>query len=262
MIDIGANLTDRSFDADRDRVITSAFHAGVDTLIVTGSTVDNSEAGLRLARLYPGRLFSTAGLHPHHGKDWSDEAENTLRSLAAEPEVVALGECGLDFNRNLSPHEDQERCFEAQLALAAELQLPVFLHERDAHETFLAILARWRDRIPRAVVHCFTGEEDGLTAYLDLDLHIGITGWICDERRGRHLRELVGRIPRGRIMIETDAPYLIPRDMRPKPKTRRNEPQWLPWVARRVAACRGESLEDFLSHADAATRAFFALTAE
>ena len=174
--------------------------------------------------------------------------------------MVAVGECGLDFDRNFSPRADQLRCLEAHLELAAELQMPVFLHERSAHEEFAAILAKHRSRIPRAVVHCFTGTGEALARYLDLDLHIGITGWICDERRGTHLRELVGRIPKDRLMIETDAPYILPRTIRPKPKSNRNEPSLLPHVLRTVAAARGESPEELARSTTETARAFFGIS--
>lgn len=148
---------------------------------------------------------------------------------------------------------------EEHLALAVELQLPVFLHERDASQRLLEIVRDFRDRLPAAVVHCFTGEQRALFNYLDLDLHIGITGWICDERRGTHLHPLVREIPRGRLMLESDAPYLLPRSLRPKPKNGRNEPAYLTEVLREVALHRGESQEELAAHSTASARAFFAL---
>jgi TatD DNase family protein len=173
--------------------------------------------------------------------------------------VVAVGECGLDFNRNLSPRQDQIRCFEAQLALAAELRRPAFLHERDAHDTFVAVLREHRRALSAAVIHCFTGTRAELDAYLALDLHVGITGWICDDRRGVHLREVVPAIPGERLMIETDAPYLLPRDMPSLPKDRRNEPAFLPYVLAAVARARGESPAATEATTTATARAFFGL---
>lgn len=160
----------------------------------------------------------------------------------------------------LLPSPAPGKALEAQLALAAELQLPVFLHERDASERLLGILKNLRDHLPAAVVHCFTGKRAALFAYLDLDLHIGITGWICDERRGTHLHPLVGNIPTGRLMLESDAPYLLPRSLRPKPKNGRNEPAFLPEVLREVALHRGESLEQTAAHTTATAEAFFQLS--
>jgi TatD DNase family protein len=173
--------------------------------------------------------------------------------------VVAVGETGLDFFRDFSPRDVQEQSFVEHIELAVELQMPMFLHMREAHDHFFAILREYRDKLPDVVVHCFTGEENELRDYLDLDCHIGITGWICDERRGHHLRDFVGLIPAGRLMIETDAPYLLPRDIRPKPKTRRNEPLHLPHILRVIAAARGEAPEATAEHTTRAARAFFSL---
>ncbi|MGH8361120.1 MAG: TatD family hydrolase, partial [Pseudomonas sp.] len=152
-----------------------------------------------------------------------------------------------------------EKVLEEHLALAVELKLPVFLHERDANQRLLEILRDYRDHLSAAVVHCFTGEQRALFSYLDLDLHIGITGWICDERRGTHLHPLVREIPRGRLMLESDAPYLLPRTLRPKPKNGRNEPAYLPEVLREVALHREETAEDLAQHSTACARAFFGL---
>ncbi len=243
MIDIGANLTDRSFDGDRDAVLERAFAAGLTGILLTGTEAHVSEAAADLAAQHTGRLWSTAGVHPHHASDWDDATADHLRRLCALPQVVAVGETGLDFYRDRSPRPVQEQVFRAQLALAHELGMPAFLHERDAADTFTAVWRSLPHPAPAGVVHCFTGSADALDAYLELGLHVGITGWICDERRGLGLRDLVARIPDDRLLIETDAPYLIPRDLRPRPKTRRNEPQWLGQVRDAVARCRVQSPE-------------------
>lgn len=259
LVDIGINLTHSSFRQDGQAVVARAQDAGVVQMIVTGTSIAGSQAACALAAQHPGVLYATAGVHPHGARDWQTDMLADLTALAANPEVVALGETGLDFNRNYSPQADQERAFEAQLELAVELGLPVFLHERDARQTFLRILTRYRDRLSAAVVHCFTGSADDLAAYLDWDLHIGITGWICDERRGLHLRELVKQIPLQRLMLETDAPFLLPRDLQPMPQGRRNEPAFLPHVLQRVA----NSMELPVSRVAEATtgnaRAFFGI---
>lgn len=257
MIDIGVNLTNSRFDKDREAVIARSQQAGVKALILTGTSEDESLQALAMAHQWPGYCFSTAGVHPHDAKSVSDFSLPVIRELAADPAVVAVGECGLDFNRDFSPRPQQEAVFEAQLALAAELQKPVFMHCRDAHERFLAILKPWRDKLPAAVLHCFTGSEQELKDCLALDLHIGITGWICDERRGTGLRNIVRHIPGNRLMIETDCPYLLPRDLRPKPKSSRNEPAYLPHIAQAVAACRQQSADDLMAAVSATSRAFF-----
>lgn len=238
IIDIGANLAHRSFQRDRKEVIERAIAAGVRTMIVTGTNLKASEEAVQLAVDYPNQLLSTAGIHPHDSRNCTEQTIPELRRLAAHDEVVAIGECGLDFNRDFSPRPDQEKWFEAQIALAEELQLPLFLHERDAHMRFYDILKQTRKSVP-AIIHCFTGTKAELLAYLDLGLHIGITGWICDERRGAHLREVVKGIPLDRLMIETDAPFLVPRNMPMKPKDGRNEPAFLPHVLTTLAVCLG-----------------------
>ena len=259
LVDIGANLGHESFRGDLDEVLERARSAGVERIVVTGASVPESAAAQRLAARYPNRLRSTAGVHPHLAREWGEESGDALRSLLCRPEVVAVGEAGLDFYRDFSPRACQERAFEAQVELAVELAMPLFMHERDASERFIAILARHRHRLGPAVVHCFTGDEGALDAYLDLDLHIGITGWICDERRGTHLHRLVGRIPSERLMVETDAPYLLPRDLRPRPKSRRNEPAHLPHIVERIAQLRGETPEQLAESSTRTARAFFGL---
>jgi TatD DNase family protein len=262
LIDIGVNLTNPSF-ADKHRAVLERAHAaGVCQLVLTGTSVEGSEQALALCRHLDDsaqRLFATAGIHPHSASDWNADSAQRLRSLLREPNVVAVGECGLDFNRDFSPRAQQEKVLEEHLALAVELQRPVFLHERDASQRLLEILRDYRDQLPAAVVHCFTGEKPALFSYLDLDLHIGITGWICDERRGTHLHPLVKEIPRGRLMLESDAPYLLPRSLRPKPKNGRNEPAYLTEVLREVALHRGESEQALAAHSTACARAFFGL---
>ena len=258
-IDIGANLTHDSFDADRESVIARAAAAGVEQLIVTGASLESTVQAIALARSYPGRLFATAGVHPHHATELDDERETELVRLAAAPEVVAVGECGLDYHRNYSPRDVQCRAFARQLELAARIGKPVFLHQRDAHDDFLAILREHRRRIVGGVAHCFTGTGLELEAYLELDLAIGLTGWICDERRGTHLVALAREIPSTRLMVETDAPYLLPRDLEPRPASRRNEPMHLPHIAGTIAAARGVSLAQLAESTTRAARELFEL---
>lgn len=240
--DIGVNLGDKRFRDDTAAVLDRARDAGLVLMLLTGTDVIESRRALALCREHPNRgLLATAGVHPHNARRFDQGARAELAALLEQPQVAAAGEMGLDFNRDFSPRADQERAFESQLALAAEKGLPVFLHQRDAHPRFLPILKAWRDRLPAAVVHCFTDNRRALYDYLDLDCHIGITGWVCDERRGQPLAELVPEIPAERLLIETDAPYLLPRDLPKAPPVRqRNEPAFLPWIGRRLAALRGE----------------------
>jgi TatD DNase family protein len=239
LVDIGVNLDHRSFERDRAEVIEQAKHVGVRTLVLTGTNVKASQGVLELARRYG--LYSTAGVHPHTARQADERTIPALREMAKQPEVVAIGECGLDYNRDFSPRPQQDEWFEKQIELAIELNLPLFLHERDAHDRFAELLGRYRKEISRAVVHCFTGTRAELEAYLAMDLHIGITGWICDERRGKPLQELVKHIPLDRLMLETDAPFLTPRNINPKPRDGRNEPKYLTYVLNTVAECVGKS---------------------
>ena len=259
LIDIGANLTHESFAQDLDSVLARAARAGVSQLVVTGSSAAESAACVRLAQAHPRRLFATAGVHPHHARQWDATVARHIAEAAGHDCVVAVGEAGLDFYRDFSPRTDQERAFIAHLELAARIGKPLFLHERDAFERFHPILREHRAHLGAVVVHCFTGDMAALEAYLELDLHIGITGWICDERRGIHLRDLVARIPANRLMLETDSPYLLPRDLRPRPKSRRNEPMHLPHILRRVAVERAQDPFECAAHTTATARAFFAL---
>jgi len=259
LIDIGANLTHDSFDMDRDAVIARARAVGVVQQIVTGASVAGSAAAIGLARAHAGELFATAGVHPHHAAELDEPAFGRLAQLAAAPEVVAVGECGLDYFRDYSPRDAQRRAFARQLELAALVRKPVFLHQRDAHGDFTAILREHRDVLVGGVAHCFTAGADELGDYLDLGLAIGMTGWICDERRGQHLVPLMARIPAGRLMLETDAPYLLPRDLAPKPASRRNEPMYLPHVAAAVARAREESVAALAAHTTRAARQLFGL---
>lgn len=285
--DIGVNLGDKQFWDDRDAVLQRAADANVTLLLLTGTGLEESRQALALCHETKGESgtgssdesnggcggergkehgaierYATAGVHPHNARFYDAATEAGLKALLAEPAVLCGGEMGLDFNRDFSPRPDQEQAFEAQLALAAAMGKPVFLHERDAHERFHAILKTWRDQLPAAVVHCFTGDRKALHAYLDLDCHIGITGWVCDERRGKELAALVPSIPDERLLLETDAPYLLPRDLPdPPPRKRRNEPCLLPWIGQRVAALRDISPESLAALTLANTRRFLGLSA-
>ena len=259
LIDIGANLGHESFRHDLADVIRRAAEHGVNRMLVTGASRAGSEHALALARAHPDVLRATAGVHPHHAIDYDDATDALLRELARQPEVRAVGETGLDYNRNYSPRDVQLQAFERQLQIAVEVQKPLFLHQRDAHHDFVALLRRYRDRIPAAVVHCFTDTAAALRDYLALDCHIGITGWICDERRGTHLRELVRTIPANRLMIETDAPYLLPRTVRPQPAHRRNEPMYLKHICEEIARDRGEPVEVTAANSTRTAEAFFGL---
>ncbi|MCL2602715.1 MAG: TatD family hydrolase [Treponema sp.] len=272
LVDIGINLMNPSYDRDRDAVVTAATAAGVSPLIVTGSSEKSSRDAALYVRAFneglptgnPAALYATAGVHPHEAKNCGSGTINSLRKLASLQEggeigAVAIGECGLDYNRDFSPRDVQRRWFVKQIELAAELSLPLFLHERDAHEDFAKILADHINAVPAAVVHCFTGNAEALERYLSLGCYIGITGWLCDERRGQHLRELVKTIPADRLMLETDGPYLLPRDLPQKIKNRRNEPRFLPHIAQVAAQCLGKDPAVLAAETFANSRNFFGI---
>jgi TatD DNase family protein len=259
LIDIGANLTHNSFVDDLDDVLSRADTAGVGRMIVTGSDDQGNIDAAELAAAHPGRLFATAGVHPHHASDYTDASDELIRSLLLRKEVVAVGECGLDYFRDFSPRDLQKEAFRSQLDIAADTGTPVFLHQRDAHDDFVNILEPALSKISRAVAHCFTGEGESMREYLTMGLWIGITGWICDERRGAHLQEIVAEIPDNRLLIETDAPYLMPRTLSPKPKSRRCEPAHLTEVLRVVAKARGQSEQHVAQITTANAKEFFAL---
>lgn len=260
MIDIGVNLGNAAFDADRAAVVQRAKAAGVQAMIITGTSVEESRKALALADPAAG-LYATAGVHPHEAGNVAADWAAQVAALAADPAIVAIGETGLDFYRNYAPRPAQRRVFRAQVELAVATGKPLFVHDRDSGGETRAILADYRGALCNCVIHCFTGTETELASYLGAGFSIGITGWICDERRGGELAALVPRIPSDRLMIETDAPYLLPRTMRPRPASRRNEPAFLPHVAARLAACRGEDAAAIEAATQANAERFFSLAA-
>ncbi|NTS76953.1 TatD family hydrolase [Catenovulum sp. SM1970] len=246
LVDIGVNLTNSRFDKDRQAVIEQCKVSGVEKVIVTGTDLTESVAAQALAAQYPHQLYSTAGVHPHDAKsiDVVDDMLAQLTDLYRREEVVAIGECGLDFNRDFSPRPQQQAIFKAQVELACQLNAPLFMHQRDAHDTFIEIVKPFREQIRAGVVHCFTGTETELNDYLELGFYIGFTGWVCDERRGQDVLALTRLVPQDRLLIETDAPYLLPRSLRPKPKSSRNLPQFLPHILETIANQRNESIDE------------------
>lgn len=257
-IDIGVNLTSNRFDKDREQVLERALAAGVEAIIITGTSARESQQALTLAQQYE-HCYATAGCHPHDAERMTDADFEAIKALHKQNKVVAVGECGLDFNRNFSTPESQIQAFKQHLDLACELQKPLFLHERDASDTMLELLQEYQLRLPPAVIHCFTGSEQALERYLELDLYIGVTGWICDERRGQELAGMVHRIPDDRLMLETDAPWLTPRDLKPKPQDGRNESMFLPHIAQKVADCRQQSTAHLAEITYKNARTFFNL---
>jgi TatD DNase family protein len=249
-----------AFDHDREAVIARAQASGVETLIITGSDIESSSVAAEFAGNHP-NCRTTAGVHPHNAKNWNDKILVRMEELVTlyGNDIRAVGECGLDYNRNFSPQSAQRKCFEYQLELAARIGKPAFLHERDAFADFFFILNKYRAGLPGAVVHCFTGVMKELEAYLSIDCYIGITGWICDERRNSDLIPLLTHIPANRLLLETDAPYLLPRSLprSVRGKSGRNEPRFLPHIAAYVAEILGKTPEQIAAEtSDNAERLF------
>ncbi|RUO29338.1 hydrolase TatD [Aliidiomarina sedimenti] len=233
-IDCGVNLPpDNELARFRDE-LDAAEEQGVGRIVLIASDVAETRRAIAFAEQDP-RCIVTAGVHPHQAAQVNDSFIADLKTLSQHPSVRAIGECGLDYNRNYSPPDIQRRVFAAQVELAIETGLPLYLHERDALGDQLAILQPAMAELSAAFTHCFTGDVEALAAYQDLGCYIGITGWVCDERRGQHLAEAVPAIDSSRLLLETDAPYLLPRNVRPRPKSRRNKPQYLVHIATYVA---------------------------
>lgn len=265
LIDIGANLTDNAFRDDYNTVIRTALRHKIN-IVLTGTSAETSSQAANIALEWPNSIFSTAGIHPHYSHAATSDDISRLKDLARLPQVVAIGETGLDFFRMLSPQSIQEQLFEKHIELAATTNKPMFIHERHAFARSFEILKAHRNAFSKGVIHCFTGDKTALFKYLDLDLHIGITGWVCDERRGAELQSLLKHIPASKLMIETDAPYLKPRDLTKngtnpayKLKASRNEPVVLRHIAETVAKLRNEDVALFAQHSYETSKKFFDL---
>ncbi|CAF1127110.1 unnamed protein product [Adineta steineri] len=267
LIDIGANLTHRSFKQNIQQVLERAAKAQVSDIIITGTSLSASREASHLATKYNQeqqlvKLYSTVGIHPHDATRHStyNYREQLVDLLQTNKTNVALGECGLDFDRNFSSPDDQRRVFDTQLQLACEFNLPLFMHERSASSDMLSLLEKYsQHKNFRGVIHCFTHESlDVLQQYLSLNLYIGITGWVCDERRGKNLAKLIPHIPLNRLLIETDAPFLLPRNT-PKPWPKNNEPSYLPYVVAKLAECYSISTNEIAKHSTENAKQLFNL---
>ena len=239
MFDIGANLTSSHFSDDLDSVLDESFEAGVKKICITSSNLQDVRSAKKITERNK-NLYYSVGFHPHNAKDFKIEFLKDMSIYLDDPKAICLGEMGLDFNRNFSSKEEQILCFESQLSLANSINKPFFLHQRDAHEEFLSILDNYKFN-QKLIVHCFTGNLSELEDYLKRDFYIGITGWVCDLKRGLDLRECINHIPQDKLLIETDSPYLSPRK-----KIRRNEPKFLIDVAEEVARLRKQTKESIV----------------
>lgn len=255
-IDIGINLTNKQFNNEHEEIINCALDNGVEQMILTGTSVRGSKESAEIAEHYHDVLFSTAGIHPHDAKSFNNESINELRKLLKQEHVISVGECGLDFDRDFSPRPIQEKCYRAQLELAIEINKPLFLHERSAFKRFNEITDEYLSKLPKAVVHCFTGTLDEAKIYLDKGFYLGFTGAISDTNRFKHLEEVVRYVPLDRMMIETDAPFMLPKNM-PRTQNRRNEPKFLPYVAQTIAHLKKISISEVANETTEVARNFF-----
>ncbi|WP_415325678.1 TatD family hydrolase [Chryseobacterium sp. MMS23-Vi53] len=255
-IDIGTNLTNKQFYNEQEETINRALDNGIEQMILTGTSVRGSKESAEIAENYPEILFSTAGIHPHDAKSFNNESINELKKLLKHDHVISVGECGLDFDRDFSPRPMQEKCYRAQLELAIEISKPLFLHERSAFKKFNEITDEYLSKLPEAVVHCFTGTLNEAKTYLDKGFYLGFTGAISDQNRFKHLEEVIKYVPLDRMMIETDAPFMLPKNM-PRMQNRRNEPSFLPYVAQTIANLKKISISEVADETTDVARNFF-----
>ena len=279
MIDIGVNFHSSQLKGLAAELLSRAAAAGVTHILATGTSLPASELALAFARAHEParppegrmpegeerrlpdvRVWATAGVHPHDAKHWAPASSPAqFEALWADELVVAVGECGLDYNRMFSPMHEQRAAFEAQIAAAVRTGKPLFLHCRDAFDDFEAMLRDAAAAGAHGVVHCFTEDAAQAEAFLALGFDIGITGWVTDPARGAALRDAVRVIPADRLHLETDAPYLRPKNAG---KTRPyNEPALLPFVAKAVAELKGMDVAALATRAAANSRRLFRLPA-
>ena len=233
--DIACNFTSERFDKDLDEVINKAIDNKITKFGLICSRMSDVNKLLKIYEQYSKSMFYTIGVHPHHANEINDDYLKKLKDEITNNNPHAIGETGLDFFRNLSTYEEQIYAFEEQIKIAIDTDKPLFLHQRDSHDDFIKILKKYSSDISKAVVHCFTGTQEQLDDYLELDCYIGVTGWICDEKRNVKLRKTIKNIPLEKLMIETDCPYLIPKNLVEKPKNNRNEPSNLNHIINEIA---------------------------
>lgn len=256
LIDIGVNFHASQLKGLGAELLARADAAGVTHILATGTSPGSSRLALAFAHEHP-RVWATAGVHPHTAKEYTAATSDALTTLWTDERIVAVGECGLDYNRMFSPMEAQRSAFEAQIQAALSTGKPLFLHCRDAFDDFHAMLREAAQAGAHGVVHCFTDGAAEAEAYLALGFDLGITGWVTDLARGTALRDAMRVIPLDRLHLETDAPYLRPRNAG---KTRPyNEPALLSFVARAVAELKGVDAAAVAAQASANSKRLFKL---
>ena len=255
--DIACNFTSDRFDNDLDEVINQAIVNNITKFGLICSRLSDIDKLLEIYNRYSKDMFFTIGVHPHHANEINEEYLKKLKEVINNNNPHAIGETGLDFFRNLSTYEEQIFAFEEQIKIAIDTNKPLFLHQRDSHDDFIKILRKYSSDINKSVVHCFTGTKEQLNDYLELDCYIGVTGWICDAKRNVELRKTIKNIPLERLMIETDCPYLIPKNLEEKPKNNRNEPTYLNHIANEVAILMKKDINDIREKTYKTSLSFF-----
>ena len=253
LIDSHAHLEMKEFDADRKEVIARAGQAGVGTIITVGTNLSLSRKALSITREYE-NVYATIGVHPHDVAKAGDKTLDELKALARDPKVVAYGEIGLDYFRNISPREKQVEMFAKQLDLACELNLPVIIHDRDAHDESLRMVKA--SSIRRGVFHCFSGNWDMARKCIDLGFYISVPG-VVTFNKAQILHEVVRQAPMESLLLETDCPYLTPVPHRGK----RNEPAFIVHTAKKVSEIKGLGYDAVAQAAADNTRRLFGLKA-
>jgi len=258
LVDIGINLSHKSYAHDLDKIIQRSKDHSVTLLVITGTCEKRSREALQLSGKYD-CCYATAGVHPHDAKSFTEQTFAQLEKFCENKKVVAVGECGLDYDRMFSPKDKQQEVFIQQINLAVKVGKPLFLHERDAFQDFSTILEKHKPAEIKACVHCFTGTKEQLLKYIELGCYIGITGWVNDNKRGAELQQIVKLIPHDKIMIETDGPFLTPKDMPNEYKVKRNEPCFLPFVLKKLAPLMGLTEQALAEHTTTNAKVFFGI---
>ena len=243
-IDIACNFTHESFKHNLDEVINNAEQEGVEKFVLLCASLADISPIKVIQNNAPEKYFISAGIHPHHATEILEINHDALLNKLKSISPNAIGETGLDYFRNISPPNIQKKSFGMHIEIAKELSLPLYLHQRDAHDDFIRIIKENISNFPKFVVHCFTGTQVELDEYLELGAYIGLTGWICDAKRNIDLRKSIKNIPIEKMMIETDSPYLIPKNLMDKPKKNINEPKYLPHIANEICELTGYGLEE------------------